>query len=84
MELHGLGAKVSYQRNWVIQKTDDVVGFVFPDLGLKFQNLQRKPKQITCFFCAMFPDFRFVLGILTTYVTTKCNKCIFLMENHID
>ena len=32
----------------------------------------------------MFPDIRYVLGIITTHVATKCIKYLFHMENHID
>ena len=40
--------------------------FVFYDLGLQSQNLFF----LNTLFCLLFPDFRFVHGILTTHFTT--------------
>ena len=74
-----LGANVSYQMNWVIQKKNDCFWVCL--FWHRFEILKSTTKTKTnnmFLFCLSFQDFKFVLGIFTTLLTTKLNKCIFL------
>ena len=83
--LEGLGANVSYQRNWVIQKPMICFRFFFSELGLESEISRYTTKnQPYMLFCLMFPDFKLVLCIFTTHFTTKCITWLFHLENYID